>query len=108
MEGFSPILGAMAGLSSTLCGTTVRQNLSGLVWESKNRRGLEGLKFFSYSKLNEGILAPPISSDFVAPKLALMEESSILLCYSFLVIHLDMTHLPWRPLCTLVEHRLLA
>jgi hypothetical protein len=44
----------------------------GLVWESKYRRGLEGLKYLSYSKLyKERILAPPIPSGFVAPKLAL-------------------------------------
>jgi hypothetical protein len=44
----------------------------GLVWELKYRRGLEGLKSPSYLKLNkEGILAPPIPSGIVAPKLAL-------------------------------------
>jgi hypothetical protein len=43
----------------------------GLVWEPQNRRGLEGLQSPSYSKLNKGILAPPIPSSFVAPKLAL-------------------------------------
>jgi hypothetical protein len=43
----------------------------GLVWESKYQRGLEGLKSPPYSKLNkEGILSPPIPSDFMAPKLA--------------------------------------
>jgi hypothetical protein len=46
----------------------------GLVWELKYRRGLEGLKSPSYLKLNkEGILAPPIPSGIVAPKLALRE-----------------------------------
>jgi hypothetical protein len=46
----------------------------GLVWESKYRMGLEGLKSSSYSKLNkQWILTPPIPSGFVAPKLALKE-----------------------------------
>jgi hypothetical protein len=50
---------------------------SGLVWESKNRRGLEGLKFPAYSKLNkEGILARPIPFGFVAPKLALSAKEN--------------------------------
>ena len=45
---------------------------SGLVWEPQNRRGLKGLKFSSYSKLNkEGILAPLILSGFQTSKLAL-------------------------------------
>jgi hypothetical protein len=45
---------------------------SGLVWKSKTRRGLKGIKSSSYSKLyKEGILAPPIPSGFEAPKLAL-------------------------------------
>lgn len=45
---------------------------SRLVWEFKNRRGLERLKFPSYSKFNkEMILAYPIFFGFVTPKLAL-------------------------------------
>jgi hypothetical protein len=44
----------------------------GLVWESKNQIELDGLKFIFYLKLNkEVILASPIPSEFVAPKLAL-------------------------------------
>jgi hypothetical protein len=43
----------------------------GLVWESKYRRRLEGLKSSPYSILNKkGILTLPIPSSFVAPKLA--------------------------------------
>jgi hypothetical protein len=38
---------------------------------------LEGLKFFSYSILNKKrIIAPPILSGFLAPKLALRAEGS--------------------------------
>ena len=45
-----------------------------LVWESQTRRGLEGLNFLSYLKLNKkGNLASPILSRFIAPKLALSE-----------------------------------
>jgi hypothetical protein len=49
-----------------------RITLLELVWESKSQRGLEGLKFPSYSKLNkERILTTPIPSGFVSSKLAL-------------------------------------
>jgi hypothetical protein len=37
-------------------------NNLGLVWETQNRRGLEGLKSPSYSILNKEILASPIPS----------------------------------------------
>jgi hypothetical protein len=50
----------------------------GLVWESKNQRELEGLKSSSYSRLNEEILASPIPSGFVAPKLTLKVSRSTL------------------------------
>jgi hypothetical protein len=44
----------------------------GLVWKSKIRRGLEGLKSPPYLKLNkEVILTPIISSGFESPKLDL-------------------------------------
>jgi hypothetical protein len=43
-----------------------------LVWKFKTRRGLEGLKSHSYSKLNkERILAPPILSGFEASPMIL-------------------------------------
>jgi hypothetical protein len=43
-----------------------------LVWESKTRRELEGLKSPPYSILNKRwILSPSIPSGFVSPKLAL-------------------------------------
>jgi hypothetical protein len=51
---------------------------SGLVWESKCRRVLEGLKFPSYIILNkERILVPLIPSDFLVPKLVLKESLHI-------------------------------
>jgi hypothetical protein len=60
----------------------------GLVWKSKTRRGLKGLKSPPYSILNkEGILAPPILSGFEAPKLALMRWISLVLPFVWI--------LPW-------------
>jgi hypothetical protein len=54
------------------CAQTRCLTLPGLVWETRNRRGLEELKSPLYSKLNkEWILAPPILSDIWTPKLAL-------------------------------------
>jgi hypothetical protein len=48
--------------------------LLGLVWETKNRRGLEGLNSPSYTILNKKeILAPLIPSCIWTPKLALSD-----------------------------------
>jgi hypothetical protein len=57
--------------------------LLGLVWELKYRRGLEGRKSPSYSKLNKkGILASTIPSGFVTPKLAIRVCVPILSMYA--------------------------
>jgi hypothetical protein len=46
--------------------------------EFKYRSGLEGLKSFSYLILNKNeILAPPISSSFMAPKLVTRDSVAV-------------------------------
>jgi hypothetical protein len=54
------------------CPNPVGNSPLGLVWESQNRWGLEGLRSSPYSILNKkGILSPLIPSGFGTPKLAL-------------------------------------
>jgi hypothetical protein len=50
---------------------------SGLVWETQNQKGLEGLESPPYSILNKKrILTPLILSGFWTPKLALSRRSA--------------------------------